>query len=241
MTLPLTHAMILAAGLGTRMRPLTNDLPKPLIPVGGKPLIDWCIDWVEAAGISRVIVNSSYRAEQLEAHLATRTSPHITVSREGAPPLETGGGVMKALPLLPHAPFLTMNSDAIFPPTPHHPIRLLQEAWDDDLDFLMLLAPTARAYGWEGNGDFILNEHGEIRRPRAGETAPYLFTGVEIIHPRVFTDTPAGAFSLSQLWKQSARADGFHTRIRAVVMEGDWLNVGDLAGLAAAEAYLQRR
>jgi len=234
----LTHAMILAAGLGTRMRPLTEAMPKPLIPVAGKPLIDWCLDWLAEAGVAHAVINSSYLAEQLEAHVASRTVPQVAISREGAPPLETGGGVAKALPLLGDGPFLTLNSDAIFVPGARHPVAALAEAWDDSLDFLMLLVPAARAIGWEGAGDFCVNAAGEIRRPQPGEDAPYLFTGVEIMHPRVFAGCPEGAFSLSYLWKQRQRADGFYDRIRAVIHDGDWLNVGDLRGLEAANNYL---
>jgi N-acetyl-alpha-D-muramate 1-phosphate uridylyltransferase len=234
----LTHAIILAAGLGTRMRPLTETLPKPLIPVNGKPLIDYCLDWVEAGGISRVVINSSYRAQQLEDYLALRTRPTIQFSREEPGPLETGGGIAKALPLLGDAPFLALNSDAIFLGSGAHPLHTLAHAWHDGLDFLMLLVPKTSARGWEGRGDFIMNAQGEIRRPLEGEDAPYIFTGVEIIHPRVFAGCPQGAFSLSLLWKQRVRADGFYNLIRAVVYEGDWLNVGDLAGLKVAENYL---
>lgn len=235
----LSHAMILAAGLGTRMRPLTETLPKPLIPVHGKPLIDWCLDWVQAGGISQVVINTSYRAQQLEAYLAARTAPDIRFSREEPAPLETGGGISRALPLLGSGPFLALNSDAIIPLMKDHPIMQLEQAWTDDLDFLMLVVPLARVHGWQGRGDFIVNEASEIRRPRDGEDAPYVFTGVEIIHPRVFEGCPEGAFSLSHFWKQRERADGFYDRIRAVVLGGDWLNVGDLAGLAIAEDYLR--
>lgn len=235
----LTHAIILAAGLGTRMRPLTETMPKPLIPVAGVPLIDWCLNWLEQAGLREVVINTSYLAHLLEAHLATRTTPQVAISREDPGPLETGGGVAKALPLLGNAPFLALNSDAIFPATAPHPVTRLAEAWQDDLDFLMLLVPVSRARGWEKkNGDFILNEKGEIRRPREGEEAPYIFTGVEIIHPRVFEGCPKGAFSLAHFWRQRERADGWHERIRAIVHDGDWLNVGDLAGLEAASRYL---
>ena len=233
----LTHAIILAAGLGTRMRPLTDALPKPLIDVAGKPLIDWCLDWVKAAGITHSVVNSSYLAAQLESHLSGRSG--VQFSREEPVPLETGGGILRALPLLGDVPFLAMNSDAIFPPQPVHPVTRMQTAWSDDIDFLMLLVPRDKALGWEGNGDFVTNDAGQIRRPRVGEDAPYIFTGVEIIHPRVFTDCPEGSFSLSHLWKRSLRADGFYGRIRAVIHDGDWLNVGDLAGLAAAQKYFQ--
>lgn len=236
----LTHAMILAAGLGTRMRPLTNTIPKPLIPVCGKPLIDYCLDWLGEAGVEQVVINTSYLADALEAHLVARKTPRVALSREGEPPLETGGGVVKALPLLGQGPFLAMNSDAIFAPTPEHAIHNLKHHWNDTLDFLMLLIPKSRAIGWQGNGDFVMDDAGHIRRPRAGEDAPYIFSGVEIIHPRVFEDVPVGAFSLSKLWNARAGEDGYFRNIRAVVHDGDWLNVGDLAGLAAAENYCGR-
>ncbi len=245
----LTHAIILAAGLGTRMRPLTNDLPKPLIAVKGKALIDWCIDWLAAADVHEVVVNSSYLAEKLEAHLSA--SKKIRISREPSPPLETGGGIAKALPLLGDEPFIAMNSDAIFASprpsfaeeganmaTPAHPIKRLCAEWSDNLDFLMLLVHRRDAVGWEGsNGDFVMDASGRIRRPREGEEAAYIFTGVEIIHPHVFDGCPAGAFSLNALWNARLGSDGWFTRIRAVVHDGAWLNVGDLHGLKAAEAY----
>lgn len=237
--LVLTHAMILAAGLGTRMRPLTLELPKPLISVAGKALIDWNIDWLASAGIDEVVVNSSYLADKLEAHLATRRAPRIHLSREGAPPLETGGGVKKALPLLGTQPFLTMNSDAILPlhEGTAHPVHKLAQAWDDDIDFLLLVVPRAQAIGWEGNGDFVVDDAGRTRRPGSGEDAPYIFTGVEIMHPRVFADAPDGAFSLSKLWARGQGDVLWLPRVRALVHTGPWLNVGDLQGLAVAERY----
>lgn len=225
----LTHGMILAAGLGTRMRPLTLTQPKPLIPVAGKPLIDWNLEWLAAGGITNVVINSSYLAEQLEAHVGDRAA----ISREGAPPLETGGGVKKALPLFGNDVFLTMNSDAILLHQGAHPIQVLADIWDDSIDFLLLVARKDQAIGWQGNGDFILDGNGHIRRPEAGEDAPYIFTGVELMHPRAFAQAPDGAFSLSALWKK----DGF-ARVRAVVYHGAWLNVGDLDGLETAEQYL---
>jgi MurNAc alpha-1-phosphate uridylyltransferase len=234
-----THAIILSAGLGTRMRPLTETMPKPLIAVQGKPLIDWCLDWVQQASIAQVVVNTSYRAQQLEDYLALRRrAPRIHFSREEPVPLETGGGIAKALPLLGQQPFVSMNSDAIFPPQPLHPITRLQQAWDDTLDFVMLLVPRAQAIGWQGQGDFICDAAGRIRRPHAGEEAPYIFTGAQIMHPRVFAGCPSGAFSLSKFWNARIGADGWYERIRAVIHTGAWVNVGDLAGLAAAEDYL---
>lgn len=233
----LSHAMILAAGLGTRMRPLTETMPKPLIPVRGKPLIDWCLDFVAGGGIGQVVINSSYLSEQLEAHLASR--PQVKVSREDFPPLETGGGIKKALPMLGTEPFLAMNSDAIFPPAMPHPIGALSAAWTDAVDFLLLLVPKRQARGWVGPGDFIRRADGAIRRPNPGEDAPYVFTGVEIIHPRAFADAPDGAFSLSALWQRKAAPEGWFSRVGSVIHSGEWLNVGDLAGLEAANRYFE--
>ena len=233
----LTHAIVLSAGLGTRMRPLTNAMPKPLIPMNGKPLIDHCLDFLRSASIRDVVINTSYRAQQLEDYLASRTAPTIHFSREEPAPLETGGGIAKALPLLGSEAFLAMNSDAVFAPTAIHPITRMCDAWGEDVDFLMLLIPKSHAIGWEGRGDFVADDAGHIRRPVEGEDASYIFSGVEIIRPEVFEGCPEGAFSLSKLWNARLGEGGWFTRIRAVIHEGDWLNVGDLAGLAAAEAY----
>lgn len=221
----ISHGMILAAGLGTRMRPLTLEKPKPLIPVAGKPLIDWNLEFLAAGGVSHVVINTSYLADQLEAYVGSRAA----LSREGTPPLETGGGVKKALHLLGDGVFVTMNSDAILPG--ENPIATLTAGWHDGLDFLLLLVPKTQAIGWQGNGDFVL-EGTRIRRPREGEDAPYIFTGVELMHPRAFAGAPEGAFSLSALWKKNDFA-----RVGAVVHEGPWLNVGDLTGLKTAEEY----
>ena len=236
----LNTAIVLAAGLGTRMRPLTNTMPKPLIAVAGRPLIDWCLDWLYAGAITQVVVNTSYRADMLEAYVAARRQPAIRISREEPEPLETGGGIVHALPHLGDQPFVAMNSDAIFTPQPRHPLDRLRETWSADLDFLMLLVHRDHAVGWSGDGDFIVAEDGRLRRAAAGEAAPYIFTGVEIIHPRVFADAPQGKFSLSALWRAREAAGGWHQRMRAVVHEGAWLNVGDLQGLAAAEQCLAR-
>lgn len=234
-----THAIVLAAGLGKRMRPLTLTRPKPLVEVAGKPLVRYNIDWLREAGITSVVVNTSYMADMLEAYLATIDSVNVRISREEPEPLETGGGIVKALPWLGPRPFVAMNSDAIFPDMPVHPLSALYRAWDDSaMDFLMLLVPRERARGLHGKGDFLRNSNGTIRRPRDGEQADYVFTGLEMIHPRVFTKCPQGAFSLNELWNRSLDADGNYTRVHSVVLDGDWLHVGDIAGLEEAEAYL---
>lgn len=235
----LNQAIVLAAGLGTRMRPLTDALPKPLIEVAGKPLIDWCLDWLHAANIEYVVVNTSYRAEQLETHLATRALPQVVASREEPEPLETGGGIVNALPLLGNAAFVAMNSDAIFPASAIHPLQRMAEMWNDGLDFLMLMVPQSQAIGWQGKGDFIVNDAGQFRRAAGSEEAPYIFTGVEIIHPRVFSNAPSGKFSLTKLWDARRDGNGWHQRMKAIIHHGPWLNVGDLQGLAVAQTYLK--
>jgi MurNAc alpha-1-phosphate uridylyltransferase len=240
MTLKLQKAMILAAGLGKRMRPLTLTLPKPLIPVAGKPLIDWSIDWLVEGGITDIVVNTSYLAESLESYLSLRKFPSIHFSREAPAPLETGGGIRHALPLMGTSPFLVMNSDNIYRNGVTQPIQQLVQHWSNDIDFLMLLQPKITAVGWSGNGDFIRDASGRIRRPRQGEDAPYIFTGVEIIHPRIFSDGPDGAFSLNWFWQKLTAPDGWIGRVGSIVYDGTWLNVGDLEGLKHTEAALRK-
>jgi MurNAc alpha-1-phosphate uridylyltransferase len=234
-------AIVLAAGLGQRLRPLTLTTPKPLVTVGNKRLIDWALDLLEEAGVSEAVVNTSYLYAQVEGHLAGRAHPHVTVSRELPVPLETGGGIAKALPLLGDAPFLVLNSDTICLNGPDEGVvARLMNAWNTtpEIDFLMLLQPLSRATGFYGTGDFILGEDGSIRRPEAGEDAPYVFTGIELIHPRAFTDIPDGPFSLNVLWNRLRQENGWYSRIRAIVHDGDWLHVGDAQGLQDVEQFL---
>jgi len=234
-------AIVLAAGLGTRLRPLTLTTPKPLVRVGGKPLLDWALDQLEAAGVDEIIVNTSYLHAMVEAHLQERQTPRIHISRELPQPLETGGGIAKALPMLGQEPFLVLNSDTICMNGAVVPaLERLRAAWDDSLDFLMLMQPLARTVGFYGEGDFIIDEAGHMRRPGPDEKAAYVFTGIEMIHPRAFADAPEGAFSLNVLWNRLRDADGWHRRMRAVVHDGDWLHVGDARGLREVEAYLRR-
>jgi N-acetyl-alpha-D-muramate 1-phosphate uridylyltransferase len=182
-------------------------------------------------------------AEQLEAYVSTRHAPHIHLSREEPEPLETGGGIAKAIAMLGTAPFVALNSDAIFVGQSQHPVRQMADAWDDTaMDFCMALVHRDNAHGWQGNGDFVRDAATEkIRKPRAGEQADYIFTGAELIHPRVFKHCPQGAFSLNVLWNASRDADGFYGRVHAVVIDGAWLNVGDIAGHAEAERFIAAR
>lgn len=239
MSIALTHGIVLAAGLGKRMRPLTLTRPKPLVEVCGKPLVQYNLDWLREAGITSVVVNTSYMADMLEAYLNTVTSVNVRISREEPEPLETGGGIAKALGSLGPRPFVSMNSDAIFPETETHPLQAMCHAWDDGtMDFLMLLVPKAHAHGLHGKADFIRTESGNVRRPKEGEQADYVFTGVQIMHPRVFTKCPQGAFSLNVLWQRSMDSEGVYQRVHSVVMDSDWLHVGDIEGLQEAETYL---
>jgi MurNAc alpha-1-phosphate uridylyltransferase len=229
--------MVLAAGLGTRMRPLTDLLPKPLIPVAGKPLIDWTLDRFARAGVSRAVVNVHYRADQMEAHLKSRTKPEVVVSDERTLLLETGGGLKKARASLGEAPVFCTNTDAILVDDGVEPCDALASAWRDDaMDALLLLAPIEKARGYDGAGDFGV---GGDARPlwRKGASAPFVFTGLQIIRPALLDGAPDGPFSMRLLWDKAMAAD----RMRVIVHNGPWMHVGDPQGLALAEAFFDNR
>ncbi len=230
-------AMVLAAGLGTRMRPLTDHVPKPLIKVAGISLIDRTLDWLAASGISEAVVNSYYQAELLEAHLAKRATPKVQISRETTV-LETGGGIRQALPLLGTAPFFSVNSDVICIDGKIPALHRLSQAWDDTADALLLVHPVAAAVGYDGPGDFFLDAGGTLRRRLDAPSAPFVFTGVQLLHPRLFDHAPDGAFSLNVLYNREMQSDGTLPRIRALRHDGHWLHIGDPPGLAAAERWL---
>ncbi|MEE2690079.1 MAG: nucleotidyltransferase family protein [Pseudomonadota bacterium] len=228
-------AMILAAGLGTRMRPLTDDRPKPLIDVAGKPLIDWTLDRFEAAGVKNAVVNVHYFADMMEAHVANRRAPKVSISDERALLLETGGGLAKARPLLGDGPVFCTNTDAILiDGAGPEPCARLAAAWDPaQMDALLLLAPKAAASGYDGAGDFDLRADGRLAW-RGGESADYIYTGLQIISLSLLDGAPEGPFSARLLWDNAA-AKG---RFRGVVHDGAWMHVGDPAGLAEAERRL---
>lgn len=230
-------AMVLAAGLGQRMRPLTDRLPKPLVPLAGRALIDRVLDRLGGAGIARAVVNVHYKAEMIEAHLAGRSSPRIVISDERDALLDTGGGVRRALGLLGDRPFLIHNSDSVWIEDGAANIPALMDAFDETrMDTVLLLARRESSLGYSGRGDFDLGEQGQVRRPAKGETVPYVFAGVSIAHPRLMRETPEGAFSLNRVWDRALAAG----RVSAIVMQGTWMHVGDPTALAEAEALIQR-
>lgn len=230
--------MVLAAGLGTRMRPLTDDRPKPLIKVAGKALIDYALDRFADAGVERAVVNVHYRAAMIENHVAGRTRPEVRISDERDLLLETGGGLKKARALLGEGPVFSTNTDAILiDGDGPEPCGALADAWNPDaMDALLLLAPHARASGYDGAGDFHLEADGALRW-RDAQTAPFIFTGLQIISTDLLDGAPDGPFSMRLLWDKAAKAG----RMRGVVHGGAWMHVGDPDGLALAQRRLAGR
>lgn len=237
MTNKVTTAMVLAAGLGTRMRPLTDAVPKPLVRLKGKPLIDHVLDRLAAAGIARAVVNVHHFPDLIEAHLASRTSPAITISDERGQLLDTGGAVVKALPLLDKAPFLIHNSDSVWIDGVGSNIARLAAAFDPKrMDSLLLLALAATSLGYEGHGDFVMAPDGLLARRGERREAPFVFTGVSIAHPRLFKDAPKGPFSLNVLWDRAIRAG----RLYGLRLEGVWMHVGTPQAIDDAEQWIDR-
>ncbi len=232
-----TTAMVLAAGLGTRMRPLTDAMPKPLVPLKGKPLLDHVLDRLAEGGITRAVVNVHYLADQIEAHLSARTTPAITISDERGLLLDTGGGVVRALPLLGDAPFLIHNSDSVWVEGVGSNIARLIRAFDPDrMDGLLLLALGAESLGYDGHGDFVMASDGVLQRRGERRETPFVFAGVSIAHPRLFEDAPEGAFSLNALWDR-AMAKG---RLFGLRLEGTWMHIGTPDAVQDAERWIDR-
>ena len=235
MTSKIDTAMVLAAGLGTRMRPVSADKPKPLVLLARKPLIDHVLDRLANAGIARAVVNVHHRADQIERHLKARQKPEIQISDERAHLLDTGGGVKSALPLLGADGFIVHNSDSVWREGVGSNLARLMAAWDHErMDCLLMLVLGPAAIGYQGRGDFSLDSEGRIRRRRELEVVPFVYTGVQILHPRAFAATPDGPFSNNLVWNQAILAG----RAYGVRMEGLWMHVGAPAELAAAEHIL---
>ncbi|MBX9796970.1 nucleotidyltransferase family protein [Sphingomonas sp.] len=230
-------AMVMAAGLGKRMRPLTATRPKPLVEVAGQPLIDHALDRLRAAGVKRAVVNVHYLADALEAHVRRHANGlDIVISDERAQLMETGGGLVQALPHLGDRPFVTVNSDNLWIDGPVDSIRALAAAWDDArMDALLLLVPLARAHCHGGQGDFHLSPDGRIAgRRRPGRLAPFVWTGVQILSPRLITDWPQGPFSTNLFWDRAIAAG----RAFGLVHGGLWFDVGTPGAIARTEAIL---
>jgi len=228
-------AMVLAAGLGERMRPLTDRLPKPLIAVGGKPLIDHVLDRLAAAGVERAVVNVHYLADLIERHLAGRMQPQIAISDERQELLDTGGGVVKALGALGREPFILVNSDTIWIDGVRPNLERLAEAFDPAaMDALLLLAPTAGSIGYAGRGDFAMAADGRLRRRAERDVAPFVYAGAALLRPELFKGAAAAPFPLTRLFDRAAEAG----RLHGLRLEGVWMHVGTPAAIAKAEAAI---
>lgn len=228
-------AMVLAAGLGKRMRPLTASQPKPLVRVAGKPLIDHALDRVADAGIAKAVVNVHYLADALEAHVTARAAPMVAVSDERPQLLETGGGMVKALPLLPD-PFFCINSDNIWLDGPKDVFHDLSEAWDAArMDALLALVPHRGAHNFRGKGDFNMDTSGRVSRRRSGRVAPFIYTGIQLVSHRLLRDAPEGPFSTNVLWDRAIEEG----RLFGIAFTGQWFEVGTPAAIPATEAALR--
>lgn len=229
-------AMVLAAGLGKRMRPLTASQPKPLVRVAGRALIDHALDRLMEAGVARAVVNVHYLADALEAHVMARSVPRVTVSDERAQLLETGGGMAKALPHLPD-PFFALNADNIWLDGPTNAFAELSRRWNpQSMDALLLLVPHARAANFAGPGDFHMDPLGRLTRRRDGRIAPFIYTGIQLVSHRLLRDAPEGPFSTNILWDR-AMAEG---RLYGLSFGGLWFEVGTPQAIRPTEEALKR-
>lgn len=227
--------MVMAAGLGTRMRPLTDTLPKPLVPVAGKPLIDYVLDKLAAAGVAIAVVNVHHFADQIEKHIAGRRTPNIVISDERPSLLGTGGGVVNALPKLGGGPFFHVNSDTLWLDSVTPNLNRLAQAFDPArMDALLLLAATTNSIGYSGRGDYNMMPDGALRRRKEQEVVPFVFAGVAILSPSLFKDAPKGDFSLTSLFDRASEAG----RLAGLRLEGLWMHVGTPEAVTAAEAAI---
>jgi MurNAc alpha-1-phosphate uridylyltransferase len=227
--------MVMAAGLGTRMRPLTNDRPKPLVMVAGKTLIDHTLDRLVAAGVTMAVVNAHYRSDMLKAHLARRKDIEIRISEESDELLGTGGGIVKALPNFEGRPFFVLNSDSIWVEGMGRALERMKERWDPDgMDALLLMASMVTALGFEGRGDFLMDAEGRLARVPAQRVSPFAFPGVQLVHPRVFDDAPGASFSMNLLWDVAIEKG----RLYGIRLDGVWMHVGTPDAVHEAEELL---
>jgi MurNAc alpha-1-phosphate uridylyltransferase len=230
------RALILAAGLGVRMRPLTDARPKPLLAVGGRSLAGHCLDRLKEAGVTDVIVNVHYLADQLIAHLKTRKDLNVTIQDERDALLDTGGAMVRARHFFQEKPFFVLNSDSIWIEGMGSNLKRLAHHWDDAaMDCLILLAPTYNAIGYDGQGDFTMDANGRLARREYRRVAPFAMPGAQLIHPRFLDDAPQGPFSTNLLWDRAIEAG----RLFGLRLDGRWMHVGTPEALGEAEDYLR--
>jgi MurNAc alpha-1-phosphate uridylyltransferase len=231
----INQAMVLAAGLGTRMRPLTNERPKPLIPCGGKPLLDWNLDALAQAGVARAVVNVHYLPDQIITHVARRAHPACQISDERDGILDSGGGIARVVESFGAAPFFSLNADTIWLDGPRSNLERMAEHFNPDtMDVLLLLASSVTTIGWGNRGDFFLAQDGRIRRPTRSEVAPFAYTGAAILKPSLFRNRPA-IFSLNQIFNEAQEAG----RLHGLRLDGVFMHVGTPEALAEAENALK--
>ncbi|HEY1710109.1 MAG TPA: nucleotidyltransferase family protein [Rhizomicrobium sp.] len=225
----------MAAGLGTRMRPLTNTKPKPLVEVHGRALIDHVIDRLVAAGVTTIVVNVHYMADQMEAHLAERKDAQIHISDERAELMDSGGGVFRALHFFGGEPFFHANSDTVWTEGAGHALDKLKAAWNPErMDALMLLAPTVNTVCYDGNGDFMMDSDGLLSRVPEKRIAPFVWMSMEIVHPRLFDGAPGGKFSINPLWDRAIAK----RRLFGQRLDGVWMHIDRPDAIAASEDFL---
>jgi MurNAc alpha-1-phosphate uridylyltransferase len=227
-----TRAMVRAAGLGLRMRPLTDRMPKPLVPVAGSPLLDHVLDKLADAGVSETVVNVHYLPDQIIAHVAKRARPKVIISDERDVVLGTGGGVVKALPLLGNDPFFHLNADTMWIDGVRPNLARLAETFDPDrMDILLLMAPTANSIGYSGNGDYAMASDGTLRKRKENQVVPFVYAGVAIMSPSLFKDAPKGEFSLTRMFDRANEQE----RLFGLRLDGVWMHVGTPDAVHAAE------
>ncbi|MFH1794598.1 MAG: nucleotidyltransferase family protein [Pseudomonadota bacterium] len=229
-------AMVLAAGLGKRMRPITDTMPKPLVKIAGKSLIDWGLDALAEAGVKSAVVNVHYLPDQLVSHVSGRAKPAIEISDERDALLDSGGGIVRALPKLGSSPFFVLNADTFWIDREDSSLRRLALAWNDaEMDILLMLARLDQATGHSGGTDFLLTSDGRLARAK-GDPDGLIYAGAAIVHPRIFADAPTGAHSLNVEFDRALAAG----RLHGMVLDGDWITVGTPDAIAPAEAAVAR-
>jgi MurNAc alpha-1-phosphate uridylyltransferase len=229
-------AMILAAGRGERMRPLTDICPKPLINVDGAPMIDHILNHLEEIGVEEVVVNTSYLGDMLHKHLEGRRTPHITFSDEDAP-LETGGGVFKALPEFGEDPFFVINGDVVWSDKKTNCLKDLSKAWKKDMQALLLVVPKDRAQGYQGDGDYDMTSSHHLKKRVADKTAKYVFSGIQILHPSLFKEWEPGFFSLKAVYDKLEEENSLY----GLEHKGLWFHVGTPEHLNATREWFDQR